>query len=112
MNGVESIAAERKRQVEAEGFDEFHDGGARKGQLKIAAMNYIGAAIYRDKGANPNKVFTLRGGVFSGWYRWPWDQVWWKPKDNRRDLVRAGALIAAEIDRMDRLEALKSEVKP
>jgi len=33
---------------------------------------------------------------------WPWDEKWWKPKSPRDDLVRAGALIAAEIDRLDR----------
>lgn len=33
---------------------------------------------------------------------WPWAVRWWKPKDPIRDLVRAGALIAAEIDRLQR----------
>lgn len=33
---------------------------------------------------------------------WPWDAKWWKPKNTRRDLVRAGALIVAELERMDR----------
>ena len=40
---------------------------------------------------------------------WPWERDWWKPVDNRRDLVRAGALISAELDRMDR--ARKSGVR-
>ena len=31
-----------------------------------------------------------------------WDSEWWKPKDRRRDLIRAGALIVAEIERLDR----------
>lgn len=34
---------------------------------------------------------------------WPWADEWWKPKDRRADLVRAGALILAEIDRIDRI---------
>jgi hypothetical protein len=39
---------------------------------------------------------------------WPWDASWWKPKDVIRNLVRAGALIAAEIDRLRRMpEAAK-----
>lgn len=33
---------------------------------------------------------------------WPWARCGWKPKDRRSNLVRAGALIAAELDRMDR----------
>jgi hypothetical protein len=36
---------------------------------------------------------------------WPWSVQWWKPKDRRRDLVRAGALIVAEIERLDRAAA-------
>ena len=33
---------------------------------------------------------------------WPWHRQWWKPKNARRDLVRAAALIVAEIERLDR----------
>ena len=33
---------------------------------------------------------------------WPWAASWWKPKNRRRDLVRAAALIVAEIERIDR----------
>jgi len=36
---------------------------------------------------------------------WPWGKEWWKPSDRRRDLVKAGALIAAEIDRLDRAKS-------
>ena len=35
---------------------------------------------------------------------WPWVRRWWKPTDRRRDLVKAGALILAEIERLDRIE--------
>ena len=35
---------------------------------------------------------------------WPWLSSWWKPSTNRRDLVKAGALILAEIERLDRAE--------
>lgn len=37
---------------------------------------------------------------------WPWEPGWWKPgkgnsyADRVRELVKAGALIAAEIDRL------------
>ncbi|HCE9784511.1 TPA: hypothetical protein NH348_003290 [Pseudomonas aeruginosa] len=33
---------------------------------------------------------------------WPWDEEWWKPKSARENLVRAGALVLAEIERLDR----------
>lgn len=37
-------------------------------------------------------------------YNWPrsWSRAWWKPKNPRRDLVRAAALLIAEIERLDR----------
>jgi len=36
---------------------------------------------------------------------WPWDEEWWKPdNDAVRNLAKAGALIAAEIDRLQRLQ--------
>jgi hypothetical protein len=37
---------------------------------------------------------------------WPWSREWWKPRNSRRDLVRAAALIVAEIERVDRKEKL------
>jgi hypothetical protein len=36
---------------------------------------------------------------------WPWSPDWWKPRDARRNLERAAALIIAEIERLDRAEA-------
>ncbi len=36
---------------------------------------------------------------------WPWDEQWWKPSTARRDLIKAGALILAEIERIDRVAA-------
>lgn len=33
---------------------------------------------------------------------WPWAKAWWKPRDARSNYVRAGALILAEIERLDR----------
>jgi hypothetical protein len=47
------------------------------------------------------------------WKVWPWEQPdWWKPSDNPiRNLEKAGALIAAEIDRLIRKGA-KSSPEP
>ena len=39
---------------------------------------------------------------------WPWPSLWWKPTNPRRDLVKAGALILAEIERLDRAAAKES----
>jgi hypothetical protein len=46
----------------------------------------------------PSEAFTAGAGRL-----WPWDPSWWKPSpDPIRNLVKAGALIAAEIDRLQR----------
>lgn len=82
--GVELIATERQRQIEVEGWTPEHDAQHKGGELALAA------AVY----AVPNH---LRGILM---VLWPWAPEWYKPKDRIRDLVRAGALIAAEIDRL------------
>lgn len=96
MNGIESIAAERRRQVEHEGWTPEHDDGHRNGELAKAAGCYAWIAAQSD---NLRSIFCTPPPT------WPaeWGVAWWKPKDRRADLVRAGALIAAEIDRIDRV---------
>jgi len=88
------VLAERQRQIHAEGFDEAHDEAHEDGQLSDAAICYA----MRDNQRQSVDAFE------QSWLQtlWPWDIAWWKPKDRRRDLVRAAALIIAEIDRMDR----------
>lgn len=94
MNGIESIAAERRRQIEAEGWTPEHDDEHRHGELAAAAATYAWEAAC--PGASLNNPPTS----------WPWSAKWWKPRDRRSNLVRAGALIAAEIDRLDRRAAI------
>lgn len=80
------IIAERQRQQSAEGWTPEHDDEHGKGEMVFAAISYLMAVV------NPN--------ASHGW--WPWDIAWWKPTTPRRDLVKAAALIAAEIERIDR----------
>jgi hypothetical protein len=103
------ISAERLRQVEVEGWTPEHDAEHGEGELAMAAGCY---AI-----GHPGEV---KGGYWAGAGRdgsddywiplkaslWPWDIKWWKPSDRRHDLVKAAALIVAEIERLDRLAAL------
>lgn len=84
------VAAERRRQIEAEGWTPEHDDKHDDGSLGAAAACY--AATQRPDGMCPAY--------------WPWQASWWKPKDRRSDLVRAGALILAEIERLDRAAAV------
>ncbi len=139
MNGIERIAAERKRQYgnitcwecegtgkgdeilnhydntptgtyrvcwrckgkKVAGFDTKHDAEHRQDEIAWAAVCY----------AAPAAVYAVRGGDDPAYmFRdpWPWDQQWDKrpygrrpTRDERiRQLEKAGALIAAEIDRL------------
>lgn len=95
------ISAERQRQVDEEGWTEEHDDQHRNGEMARAA------AAYCESAARP-KLFARRpGAAFTVPMSWPvaWDRSWWKPTSSRRDLVKAGALIVAEIKRIDRLAA-------
>ncbi len=88
MNGAEMILAERARQVADEGWTPEHDDAHDRGELRHAASCYIVAA---GDDARPN--FTPPDG-------WPFEAEAWKPSERIDDLVKAGALIAAEIDRL------------
>lgn len=95
LTGAELIDAERVRQIQVKKFDAEHDAGYTKGQLAAAGAAYALVAEYqtRYKPSNVQAVAPPRA--------WPWPGAQWKPSNSRLDnLVRAGALIAAEIDRL------------
>ena len=81
------VLAERNRQIEAEGWTPEHDDSHAPGSLADAAACYAGAFDNQPLPAT-----------------WPWEVNWWKPKDRRRNLVRAAALLLAEIERLDRAD--------
>lgn len=87
---IDEIAAERRRQIDVEGWTPNHDDEHGNGQLARAAACYAAPLL-----CHAGSQFNL----------WPWDWRWWKPKSRRRDLIRAAALIVAEIERLDRLRA-------
>ncbi|WAG77026.1 hypothetical protein LMK08_16755 [Metapseudomonas furukawaii] len=84
-DAARDVLAERRRQVEAEGWTPEHDDEHNGGQLARGAAAYAAQA----------------GGV-DGDVLFPWSENWWKPCEPRRMLVKAGALILAEIERLDR----------
>lgn len=83
---IHDIQAERNRQISHEGWSPQHDDEHRDGSLAVAAACY-----------------ALNHPGWRGFtHCWPWSLDWWKPKDRRRNLVIAAALIVAEIERLDR----------
>ncbi len=101
MGGVERIAAERQRQIEKEGWTPLHDDGHKKSQLAQAASSYARIAVAQVK---THTIGTPPRSDCKVW-DWPWN-AWFKPSaDPIRNLEKAGALIAAEIDRLERAVA-------
>ena len=89
-NAVQSVIAERQRHQSAEGWTPEHDDQYSKSQLLWASSCYVLNAIHPF-----NRIP----------FDWPWTPEWWKPTNPRRDMVKAGALILAEIERIDRQKA-------
>lgn len=98
--GLAAVIQERKRQIRDLGYGSEHDAEHQHQELVRAALCYLVAA--RDRQVS---------GETAPPEDWPWDRKWWKPKpreggivsltDARRMLVKAAALICAEIDRLD-----------
>lgn len=110
MSGVERIAAERARQVDEEGYTAEQDDRWEAGQLAEAAACY----------SMPGNLYVERR--FAGGVRfvdpWPFriyldkrrsvganypDRIEVEGEERIDRLVKAGALIAAEIDRLQRV---------
>lgn len=103
MSGALLIAQERERQVDGEGWTPEHDRQWTHGELIRAALTYAGWAM----------GYLAHSFFIEKWYpmvTWPWDMEWFKPtKSYVRCLVKAGALLAAEIDRFQESEKAGKE---
>ena len=111
MSALDDIAAERQRQKAVEGWTEAHDDEYEFGDIALAAAAYAAASSPRGQQGDV-MVGRTQEWRRAGWFDlprllWPWTPMWWKPTTPRRNLVKAGALIVAEIERLDRA-ALKS----
>lgn len=101
-DGAALIAAERERQINAEGWTAIHDDMHCDEQLPRAAACYATDGLVEIAG----DFRELRPVVWA--LLWPFEKKWWKPSKRRtrngriRELVKAGAMIAAEIDRLHR----------
>lgn len=97
IRGINDVTAERMRQIEQENFSAEHDDDHEGGTLAAAGACYAMHSAFKLSNRG------VAGEPIEGvpvW--WPWDPSWWKPEDVRGSLVKAAALIIAEIDRYDR----------
>ena len=87
------VLIERERQVVEEGYTpEYDDHYCKDGDMAKAGACYaLGNPIIANKAGHKIRI-------------WPWSKIGWNPKDKRRNLVRAAALIIAEIEKLDRKE--------
>lgn len=97
-DAARDVLAERTRQKEGEGWTADHDDSHTTCAMAAAAACY---ALFASSSDAENTYWNYARLVASR-ELWPWDQEWWKPSTQRRDLVKAGALILAEIERLDR----------
>lgn len=93
--GIELISEERKRQIEVEGWTAEHDAKHVCGELSDAAMCYCMREYWRRR--LPIELI------------FPFSPEWFKSDNRIRELSKAGALIAAEIDR---LQFIEEQIKP
>lgn len=86
-DALRDVIAERQRQVSVKGWTAEHDDTYTCGELSGAAISYI----------EPMEAV----------FYWPaeWHDDSFKPSDERRNLVKATALLLAEIERLDRISA-------
>lgn len=84
------VISDRQRQMAVEGWTSEHDDAYQNSELADAAACY---------------AINAHNQGLSTPAHWPWAPDWWKQSGPRRDLVKAGALILAEIERIDRQEA-------
>lgn len=107
------IYHERRRQITSLGFDHAHDATHTTGQLAqaAAALAYCSTLTAEDSMAHAALVGARAPHGMSSVVRflWPWSRTWFKLRSPRRDLVKAGALIVAEIERLDRKAAREAQ---
>ena len=102
--GIELIAEERQRQIDVKGYNEQHDSQHKTSELIYAAIAYIESAkigVNCLELGNDDVSSILTRKTEMGKAYIPWKDTF-KASTDVRDLVKAGALIAAAIDRLQK----------
>jgi hypothetical protein len=105
--GIYAVSQERYRQITAERFSSEHDDVYRHQELVRAAICYL--IQYIVDVANVNIANSIENIIS---FVWPWNPLWWKPKDPLRNLVRGLALGVAELDRLLRESNREAKARP
>lgn len=96
--GSALIARERIRQITDEDYQPEHDIG-RGAQLANAAVSYAAFAAVTIDHYPGNPEAARAAGAHLIPPMWPWSSIYWKPTgEPEKDLIKAGALIAAALD--------------
>jgi hypothetical protein len=100
----QELIEERRAHTTREGYSVEHDDEHGNCELARAAAAYAAHAAIDGFPTHPWRTWI--SSVLEE--LWPWGRERWKPKSPRQDLVRAGALIIAEIERLDRRSAAEN----
>ncbi len=96
MTIYQEIAAERLEQMNKHGYTVEHDDAHDAGELCGAGAAY---ALHVSAEIHPFGDSYDADDIPPGWC---WEESAWKPKTPRENLIKAAALIVAEIEKMDR----------
>lgn len=96
---VQDVLLERVRQLSEEGYDAKHDDAHTDGAIALAAAAYIGGALKCHDGKKYGPPDGQDDDVDVLMALAPWSIRYKSPRDS---LVKATALILAEIERIDR----------
>jgi len=101
-SGLTLITEERLRHID-KGYTPSHDDQHKTGEIVAAARCYALLAETQNPGHGWTKAM-VEDHIFEN-EEWPWDSEDWKPSESQtQNLIKAGAMIAAEIDRLHRLD--------
>lgn len=102
---IKDVVSERNRQKNEEFYSDAQDDSYVNNELTRASASYVNHVVGRSW-IHLSKPSVYQSEIVPD--LWPWSEQSWKPKSPRQDLVRATALLLADIDRLDRQE-LSSE---
>ena len=85
--GIEQISEERVKQITKHGYTAYHDTGYKNNELLFGALTYLKKAMW-DNGFNEEET-------------WPFEKQYFNDEGYVENLKKAGAFIAAELDRLN-----------